>query len=455
MDMIIVNNSSIHKNNFDLIGMGAGPFNLSIAALINPTNLKSAFFDRQDNYRWHAGMQIGLAKIQNSHLRDLVSLVDPTNEFSFTNFLHKTGRLESHLISNFGFIERREFEQYLKWTANKLPNIYLGKSIEHIDNYKSGFVVSVKDNKSDKVESFTTANIVTGVGPQPLIPNFARAHVGKNIFHNSQYKLIRSKLKGKRITIIGGGQSGLEIMLDLLNSEIQPKNIALIERRSFIQQIEDSQFAEDVVFTSGGTNKFYNLSQDQKRKSLIDNRITSDGASSDTIQELYQTLYRMKYFKENEFTSASIFQNSTVIDLESINNEINLTINNLDNIKTWKTDVVILATGYQQKFCSNIINDSILSKINFIDKDTPNIFENYNIDYSGKGNIYVVNGAKHTHGVVDPNLSLNAVRSAKIINNILSEAIYSESHTSIYSNSFDEIIRNNNEPINCLYREAS
>ena len=55
-------------------------------------------------------MQISGTMIQNNAV-DLVTLADPTNQYSFTNFLHQTGRLEAHIFANFDSVLRKEFER--------------------------------------------------------------------------------------------------------------------------------------------------------------------------------------------------------------------------------------------------------------------------------------------------------------------------------------------------------
>lgn len=69
---------------YDLVGIGAGPANLSLASLLTKAPmLKSVFFDQSNLYKWHPGLQTYQAKLQVSFLEDLVCLADPTNEYSF------------------------------------------------------------------------------------------------------------------------------------------------------------------------------------------------------------------------------------------------------------------------------------------------------------------------------------------------------------------------------------
>ena len=72
----------------DFIGIGLGPFNLSLASLLqDKTNLKYRFFEQKAQFDWHAGMQLPDTVLQVPFMADLVSMVDPTSPYSFLNYL--------------------------------------------------------------------------------------------------------------------------------------------------------------------------------------------------------------------------------------------------------------------------------------------------------------------------------------------------------------------------------
>lgn len=67
----------------DLIGIGIGPFNLSLAAMAKDTGkLDAAFFDANPEFSWHPGMLLPTATMQTYVLQDLVTTVAPRSEFS-------------------------------------------------------------------------------------------------------------------------------------------------------------------------------------------------------------------------------------------------------------------------------------------------------------------------------------------------------------------------------------
>ena len=69
--------NGVGQQPLDLLGIGIGPFNLSLAALADRVpGLRSAFLERQPEFRWHPGLMIDGTFVQVPFLADLVSLVD-------------------------------------------------------------------------------------------------------------------------------------------------------------------------------------------------------------------------------------------------------------------------------------------------------------------------------------------------------------------------------------------
>ena len=134
------------KNNeaeyVDLLGVGIEPFNLSIAALLAPIKfLTSCFFDQNALFSWHPGMLLPGAVIQVSFLKDLVTLVDPTNPYSFIAYLSRHKRLYRFMNAQFKHIFRAEFNNYLNWVSRSLPNLFFNERVEDIHFEKNHFVI--------------------------------------------------------------------------------------------------------------------------------------------------------------------------------------------------------------------------------------------------------------------------------------------------------------------------
>jgi lysine N6-hydroxylase len=92
-------------------------------------------------------------------------------------------------------------------------------------------------------------------------------------------------------------------------------------------------------------------------------------------------------------------------------------------IETCGADVVIFATGYRNEFPRYL--EPLRERI--LDGDgTLRVRRDYRLDWDGPEHlgIYVQNSAESTHGIADPNLSLAAWRSARIINSICGRTVY-------------------------------
>lgn len=76
------------------VGIGVGPSNLSVASLLHDREgISNVFFDRKPKFSWHDGMQFPEANLQVAIFKDLVTLADPTNSFSFISYLHSQSTL--------------------------------------------------------------------------------------------------------------------------------------------------------------------------------------------------------------------------------------------------------------------------------------------------------------------------------------------------------------------------
>ena len=101
----------------DLIGIGLGPFNLSLAALLEKTDITAKFFEQQAKFNWHKGMILPHTTLQVPFMADLVTLIDPTSPYSFLNYLHTQHRLlKFYFLEDFK-IYRKEYNHYCQWVT--------------------------------------------------------------------------------------------------------------------------------------------------------------------------------------------------------------------------------------------------------------------------------------------------------------------------------------------------
>jgi L-ornithine N5-oxygenase len=115
----------------DILGIGFGPANLALAIAIGEHNarvpasrrINARFLERQPRFGWHRGMLIDDATMQVSFLKDLVTMRDPTSDFSFLCYLRERGRLVDFLNQKTLFPLRVEFHDYFEWAAARVADV--------------------------------------------------------------------------------------------------------------------------------------------------------------------------------------------------------------------------------------------------------------------------------------------------------------------------------------------
>lgn len=79
---------------YDFIAIGLGPFNLSLACLSEPLeDVKSLFLEQRSEFDWHPGMMLEGVTLQTPFMSDLVTMADPTSQYSFLNYAKLNNRL--------------------------------------------------------------------------------------------------------------------------------------------------------------------------------------------------------------------------------------------------------------------------------------------------------------------------------------------------------------------------
>lgn len=159
------------ENMFDLIGIGVGPFNLGLAALMDDTpNLSSIFFDKEEGFNWHPGMLIEQSDLQVPFIADLVTFADPTSQYSFLNYVHKQNRLFQFFFYRRFDIPRREYNLYARWVSEQLGNCRFQSEVVAVFYNGNGYEVKVKKTTTEEVSTYMAKHIVVGTGSIPLIP---------------------------------------------------------------------------------------------------------------------------------------------------------------------------------------------------------------------------------------------------------------------------------------------
>lgn len=403
----------------DLVGVGIGPSNLSLAALLAPLKqVSSCFFDNKKEFQWHPGMLFSNATIQVSYLKDLVTLVDPTSKYSFLAFLANQKRLYRFATAQFPSVKRREFNQYFQWVSQNLGNLQFDTPIVNIHHDNGRFIV-----EHPKGVEYAN-NIVLASGLTVKIPEFVKPYISSTVFHAINYMELKSPIAGKRVAVVGGGQSGAEVIRLILSNKSEiPESITWITSRPNILPIDNTPFVNEYFFPSY-SDHFFKLPKEEKARLIKDQNLASDGINVDLLNDIYRELYELELI-EGRGKICQFLTNQSFVGFEKNLNGWGLALQdkNTGEMKEVEADVVICATGFEYQPPSYL--ESLLDRIDVADDNF--IFgDDFSVKWDGpkENKIFIQNGARHTRGVSDPNLSLMAWRSAKIINGLLGGEIY-------------------------------
>ena len=408
---------------FDLIGIGTGPFNLSLAAMLKKTDLKYKFFERNSSLNWHSEIIFDDSLMQTSYFKDLVTSVDPTSEFSFMNYLVANGLFYVFMNTGRTVVSRKEYEQYLRWAALRLEEkINFNHNVKEIHYRNHQFEIISEINGEIKKEF--SKNICIGSGLTQRIPSFAKDKLSKNLFHAKSKELALMNLEDKNVVIIGGGQTGIEIFRNALNSKWGAfKSLKLLSNRVNLQPLDESPFTNE-YFTPGYVNCFFGLNQEDKDKIIQGQKLASDGNTPRYLEYLYNDLYRMRYV-DNDKREFEIMPNRKVTGIENLDHFhlIHYFNSFTQKHETTNADIVILCTGFE-----NVVPDFIQPLADKIEFDEQNRFK-IERDFSLRtklddNKIYALNFSRHGHGISEPQTSLMPWKSATIINSLLKKDFY-------------------------------
>lgn len=423
---------------YDIVAVGAGPSNLSLAALAEPIeNLTIAVLDRQNTFEWHPGLMLAGVSVGTAPVKDLVTLIDPTNRHSFLNFLVEQRRIYRFLIANGATVSRREFSQYYAWAADRLDSVSFGVEVRRIDHDGEVFLVEASDGMR------RAHNIVLGTGQQPYVPEFAKPLLCDDVFHASDFLYKRPELAGRDVLLVGGGQSATEVAYHIVaHDDRLPRHFTWVSGRGGFLPLDNSPFSND-WFNPHYVEYFQSLDATRRRELLSQHVLASDGAWEPLLSSIYRRLYALDYFEDRPLMY-DLLAGHRVVDMGPVDSGYEITIYSPDlNEKYFhRANVVILATGYQAQipdFLQPIRHHLVL------DDGWYSVNQNFKVNWDGpaQSRVYVQNGARQSHGVADSNLSVSAWRSARIINDVCERRIYQTDRNDITLT----LRRTNREPI--------
>jgi lysine N6-hydroxylase len=423
---------------YDLVGIGIGPFNLSLAALAHgvPGGLATTFFEQRSTFRWHPGLLIEGATLQVPFLADLVTLADPASPWSFLNYLRARDRLFPFYFAERFRIQRAEYDAYCRWVGDNLPGLHFGHQVDAVrwnterDLFEVDFTQLDTDGEAEALGRAYTRNVALGVGTEPYVPEPLRPLADAPsvpVLHSADYMEHRERLlTAEHVTVIGSGQSGAEVFLDLLRARpAGAEKLHWLTRTEAFAPMEYSKLGLE-HFTPDYTRYFHALPEKVRSELLPRQWQLHKGIDADTIDAIHEELYRRSL--HGGWPDAVLTPGVTVRTAGRVATtrvELHLEHIQQGTRSRLTTDAVVLATGYRERPLTRL-----LAGIDpYIRRDRagrPLVDSEFRLDLDPtvSGSLYVQNAERHTHGVGAPDLGLAAWRSASILNSLTGKEPY-------------------------------
>ena len=421
----------------DLAGIGIGPFNLSLAALAQPlTHLRTAFYDQRPEFHWHPGLLIDGATLQVPFLADLVTLADPASPWSFLNYLKTRDRLFPFYFAERFHIQRAEYDAYCRWVSQSLTGLHFGHQIDAVrwnpehELFEVDFTQLDTEGEAEALGRTYARNLVLGIGTAPHVPEPLRPLAEAPtvpVLHSADYLDHRERLlAADHITVIGAGQSGAEIFLDLLRARPAGREqLHWLARTPAFAPMEYSKLGLE-QFTPDYTRYFHALPESVRDELVPGQWQLYKGIDHDTLAALHDELYRRTLhggWPDATLTPGVAVRTAGRVGTTKI--ELHLDHTQQGTRSRLTTDAVVLATGYRERRL-----DTLLAALDpYLRRDNagrPRIDAHHRLtlDPAVTGSVYVQNAERHTHGVGAPDLGLAAWRSATILNTLTDTPAY-------------------------------
>ncbi|MGK5531404.1 lysine N(6)-hydroxylase/L-ornithine N(5)-oxygenase family protein [Streptomyces sp. URMC 129] len=424
----------------DLAGIGIGPANLSLAALAHAQpDLRTAWFEQNAAFHWHPGLLIEGTSLQVPFLADLVTLVDPTSPWSFLNYLRHQQRLFPFYFAERTHSPRAEFDAYCRWVSRRLPGMCFG---HHVDAVRWNAEHAVFDldftrlgpaGEAEAVGRVHARNLVLGIGTAPYVPEALRplteapAAATAPVVHSAHYLDHRERLLAAgHITVVGSGQSGAEIFLDLLRRRpAGQERLHWLTRSPAFAPMEYSKLGLE-HFTPDYTRYFHALPEPVRDRLVTAQWQLHKAIDHETIAAIHDELYRRG--ADGGWPDAVLTPGVTVRTAGRVGTtRLELHLDHADQGERGRllTDALVLATGYRERPLDPLLA-GIAPAIRRDAAGRPRVDAHYRLDLDPDvgGTVFVQNAERHTHGVGAPDLGLVAHRGATILNALTGEERY-------------------------------
>ncbi|GFH38512.1 lysine N(6)-hydroxylase/L-ornithine N(5)-oxygenase family protein [Streptomyces pacificus] len=415
----------------DLIGIGFGPSNVAMAIALSEHNARvgrqeavtAHFFEQQPSFGWHRGMLIDDATMQVSFLKDLVTLRNPSSEYTFLRYLQSKGRLIDFVNHKNLFPLRVEFHDYFEWAAAKVDDmVSYGHEVVSVEPVVRGGVVEYLDvtaRSGDEVVVHRARNLVIGTGLRPVMPEGVER--ADRVWHNSDLLEKVDGLEGatpSRFVVVGAGQSAAENVAYLHRRFPEAEVCAVFSRYGY-SPADDSSFANR-IFDPQAVDEYFTAPEGVKRRLMDYHGNTNYSVVDiDLIDELYRQAYQEKVLGTERLRFLNV---SRLTDIKQTAEGIRVTVTSLVTGEETRldADVVVCATGYRQADGLVLLGE-VADRCHRDKQGRVRVERDYRVrtDPDFRCGIYLQGGTEHTHGITSSLLSNTAIRVGEILDSIL------------------------------------
>lgn len=428
----------------DVVGVGLGPFNLGLAALLDGVpGARAVFLEQRDAFAWHPGLLLDEAEIQVPFLADLVTLADPTSRHSFLNYLHEHGRLYRFYFQEQFHLLRREFQAYCAWVSERVESCRFGRRVVAVDERADGTWTVRAETADGAVEEHHARHVVLGVGATPLVPECATPHLADDapvdrpasadgtLVHSSSYVHRRAGLlAAPSVAVVGSGQSAAEVFLDLLENAAETTRIDWFTRSRGFLAMEYSKLGLE-HFSPEYTDHFRGLPEHRRDALRAEQDLLYKGISDDTSSRIHDVLYRRTV--DGAEPHVSYRARTELRDLHRTETGWRLDVSHLDEGRSALLDAaaVVLATGYAP---TPLPLGAAIAAFATDALGRPLVTRDYRLERADgrPSTVFVQNAELHTHGVGTPDLGLGAHRNAVIVNAVLGREAYAVRERNVF-----------------------
>ncbi|MDS0300464.1 lysine N(6)-hydroxylase/L-ornithine N(5)-oxygenase family protein [Halogeometricum sp. S1BR25-6] len=419
----------------DVVGVGVGPFNLGLAALLegSDADVDAVFLERDAEFHWHEGMLLDGTTLEVPFLADLVTLADPTNPYSYLNYLRETGRIYEFYFYETFQIPRREYDDYLRWVVDEFDACRFSREVTDVrwDGEREEYVVVARHAETGERFEYRGENVALGVGSRPQIPEQLRGHSGEDVFHTARYRHNRERaLSAESITVVGSGQSAAEVFYDLLKRQSEHGyRLDWLTRSDGFFPMEYSKLGLQ-HFTPEYERYVYDLPQAVKDDLIPNQDLLYKGVDPETSADIYDLLYRRSIGDREP--DVGLFAMTEARDIEPVGDAYAL------DCRQWQTDesfvheseVVVCGTGYERPTPGFL--EPLEEEISWDERGRFEVTEDHRLEIDLPGEVFLQNAELHTHGVGVPDLGLGCYRNTKFVNRLAGREVYPEDVDTVY-----------------------